>query len=128
VLKGASTSNGGITDDFDRMSMANVPNGSHRFWAHLLVGYVFCLVFYWLMFNLWKDYLNLRHQFLSTWTSLGGHHTVLVSHLPRELRSNRALYKFFDSLFPGEVRSARTAKDLFMPKSGSNEFTKQQGL
>ena len=34
-------------------------------------------------------------------------HSLIVEALPRELRSDTALYEYFEKLFPGQVHSAR---------------------
>ena len=92
------TSHGDVSDSFDQLSMANIPQGSRRFWAHLLIGYLFSAAFYYLAWHTWRSYLNLRHQFLARWTLLGGNHTLLVHNLPAELQSDKALHAFFPQL------------------------------
>jgi len=108
------TSENDIIDAFDKMSMSNIPTGNRRFWAHLLLAYLFCATFYYLAWHTWKSYMNYRHQHLARWTLLGGNHTIMIHELPVELRSDAALLAHFSALYPGQVRSARMAKDLRM--------------
>lgn len=121
------TADGNISDAFDKMSMANVPTGSSRFWAHLVIGYIFSAVFYYMCFHMWTSYMNLRHQFLAKWTLLGGNHTIMIHNLPEELRSDSALLSYMRKAFPGQIRSARMAKDLRMEVAKSEEDIKAGG-
>lgn len=95
------TSENDITDEFDKMSMSNIPQKSDLFWAHLIIAYVFCGFFYYLAYHLWQDYLNYRHQFLAKWGSIGGGHTVLIHYLPKTIRTDAALLAYFQKIFPG---------------------------
>ena len=39
-------------------------------------------------------------------------HSLIVEALPRELRSDTALYEYFEKLFPGQVHSARVVLNI----------------
>ena len=39
-------------------------------------------------------------------------HSLIVEEIPRELRSDTALYSYFDTLFPGKVHSAAVVLHL----------------
>ncbi len=63
----------------------------------------------------YKHYLDLRLQYLAegdTDMNPQTQHSLLVEEIPRELRSDTALYSYFDTLFPGKVHSASIVLNL----------------
>ena len=52
----------------------------------------------------YKHYLELRMQYLSEGDidmNPQTQHSLMVEEIPRELRSDRALFQYFDTLYPG---------------------------
>jgi len=116
------TAGGSESDPFAELSMSNIPQGSDRFWAHLVVAYVMSGFFYWFAYQMWKSFLNLHHTFLARSIRVGGQHSILVHNVPQELRTDQALYAHFHRLFPGEVRSARMAKDMSLKQESHGQY------
>ncbi len=63
----------------------------------------------------YKHYLDLRMQYLSEGDvdmNPQTQHTLLVEEIPQELRSDKALFQYFDTLYPGKVHSASVVLNI----------------
>lgn len=74
----------------------------------VIFAYLFCAFVIFVIKQEYRHYLELRQDFLAR----GSEHvlpqnrySVMVENIPYELRSDRALYDYFDKLFPGKVHS-----------------------
>ncbi|KAK8642223.1 hypothetical protein V6N13_011578 [Hibiscus sabdariffa] len=70
------------SSDIDKLSISNVPDGSDRFWTHIVMAYAFT---FWTCFVLRKEYekvANLRLQFLASEKRRPDQFTVLVRNVP----------------------------------------------
>ncbi|KAL7244254.1 hypothetical protein ACSBR1_016481 [Camellia fascicularis] len=68
--------------NIDKLSISNIPIGSNRFWAHILMAYVFTL---WTCYVLRKEYqtvASMRMQFLASERRRPDQFTVLVTNVP----------------------------------------------
>ncbi|KAI4343218.1 hypothetical protein MLD38_027747 [Melastoma candidum] len=68
--------------DIDKLSISNVPLGSPRFWAHILVAYAFT---FWTCYVLLKEYekvASMRYQFLASERRRPDQFSVLVRNVP----------------------------------------------
>ncbi|KAJ4956988.1 hypothetical protein NE237_013771 [Protea cynaroides] len=68
--------------DIDKLSISNVTPGSQRFWAHLVMFYVFT---FWICYALYKEYqiiASLRLRFLASEHRRPDQFTVLVRNVP----------------------------------------------
>ncbi|KAJ0979636.1 hypothetical protein J5N97_015110 [Dioscorea zingiberensis] len=68
--------------DIDKLSISNVPPGSERFWAHLVMAYVFT---FWTCYTLYKEYeiiASMRLHFLASENRRPDQFTVLVRNVP----------------------------------------------
>ncbi|XP_057961013.1 calcium permeable stress-gated cation channel 1-like [Malania oleifera] len=68
--------------DIDKLSISNIPLGSYRFWAHIVMAYVFT---FWTCYVLQKEYetiASMRLQFLATERRRPDQFTVLVRNVP----------------------------------------------
>ncbi|XP_010255871.1 PREDICTED: CSC1-like protein At4g02900 [Nelumbo nucifera] len=68
--------------DLDKLSISNVSAGSKRFWAHILVFYVFT---FWTLYVLYKEYEKIassRLHFLASQKRRPDQYTVLVRNVP----------------------------------------------
>lgn len=68
--------------DIDKLSIANIPLGSQRFWAHIIVAYAFT---FWTCYVLQTEYekvASLRLQFLASEKRRPDQFTVLVRNVP----------------------------------------------
>ncbi|KAF7154338.1 hypothetical protein RHSIM_Rhsim01G0276000 [Rhododendron simsii] len=68
--------------NIDKLSISNVPPGSKRFWAHLVMAYVFT---FWTCYILYKEYkiiANMRLRFLASENRRPDQFTVLVRNVP----------------------------------------------
>lgn len=76
----------GINDltysNIDKLSIANVPSGSQRLWAHVIMAYVFS---FWTFYTLYQEYqiiTNKRLRFLAAEKRRPDQFTVLVRNVP----------------------------------------------
>lgn len=70
--------------DIDKLSISNVPHGSDRFWAHLVMAYAFS---FWTCYILYKEYekvASMRLQFLASDRRRPDQFTVLVRNVPHD--------------------------------------------
>lgn len=98
-------------------SMANIGNASWRLWFPTCFMILLTIYVLFVMNEEYRHYLDLRMQYLAE-GDIGGEmntqaqHSLIVEEIPRELRSDIALYEYFDKLFPGQVHSARVVLNL----------------
>ncbi len=90
-------------------SMANVQQGSRLIWVPTLFMYLFSSFVFFIMKHEYKHFVELRLDFLGK--GGGGsdpqhHYSVMVEDIPPELRSEKALFDYFDKMFPGRVHSS----------------------
>ncbi|XP_064982553.1 protein OSCA1-like isoform X2 [Musa acuminata AAA Group] len=89
VLVPVNWTNGTLNDsnnlqysDIDKLSISNVPERSQRFWAHLVMAYVFT---FWTCYVLRKEYgtiASMRLHFLATVKRRPDQFTVIVRNVP----------------------------------------------
>ena len=97
------------------LSIANVIRGSWRMWvpscfAYFLTGFIFFV-----MKQEYRHFLELRMEFLARGTNNVNpqhHYSLKVENIPFELRSEKALFDYFDKLFPGKVHSTTIVLNL----------------
>jgi uncharacterized protein YdeI (YjbR/CyaY-like superfamily) len=98
--------------------MANVASSSWRLWFP--AGFMMLMTTYVLfaMNEEFRHYLDLRMEYLAggVYEELDAQaqYSLTVEELPKELRSNSALYSYFEKLFPGEVHNASVV--LYLPE------------
>ncbi|GAB2257973.1 hypothetical protein Droror1_Dr00014133 [Drosera rotundifolia] len=68
--------------DIDKLSISNVPPGSNKFWAHIVMAYVFT---FWTFYMLYKEYriiMTKRLRFLASVDRRPDQFSVLVRNVP----------------------------------------------
>ncbi len=102
----ASGENGAVGWYF--FSMSNVSQGSPIIWVSIVFMYLFSAYVLFVIKQEYKHFVELRLDFLSKGDSTDPqtHYSVMVENIPKELRSDSALYSYFDKLYPGRVHSA----------------------
>ena len=97
------------------ISVANVAKGSWRMWIPSCFAYLFTGFIFFVIKQEYRHYLELRMDFLARGTERvhpQHHYSLKVENIPYELRSEKALYDYFDKLFPGKVHSATVVLNL----------------
>lgn len=97
------------------LSVANVLSGSSRMWIPAIFAYFFTGFIFFVMKQEYRHFLELRMDFLARGTSYihpQHHYSLMVENIPHELRSEKALVDYFESLFPGKVHSASMVLNL----------------
>jgi len=91
---------------------ATTPNGASILWAYLFFTYFFCFAAFYFTFRNYRDYIRMRRKYgLQTATTLPAR-TVMVTGIPPELRSDRKLAEYFESLGLGVVESVHVVKHV----------------
>jgi hypothetical protein len=97
-------------------SMANVAQGSSfGIWVPTLFMYLFSAFVFFLMKSEYKHYVELRLDFLGKGDGSQDpqhHYSLMVEQVPPELRSEKALYDYFEKMFPGRVYSTNMILNL----------------
>lgn len=97
------------------VSVANVVKGSWRMWIPSVFVYMFSGFVFFVMKQEYRHFLELRMDFLARGSSHvhpQHHYSLLVENIPHDLRSEKALYDYFDKLFPGKIHSASVVLNL----------------
>lgn len=82
ALKIRDLTKNGTSSDIDKLSISNVPDGSHRLWTHIVMAYVFT---FWTCYVLYKEYAkvaSMRLQFVASEKRRPDQFTVLVRNVP----------------------------------------------
>ncbi|EPS60017.1 hypothetical protein M569_14787, partial [Genlisea aurea] len=82
TLEISQTNNKLQYSNIDKLSISNLPNGSHRFWAHIVMAYAFT---FWICYVLSKEYETIaamRLHFLASEKRSPDQFTVLVKNVP----------------------------------------------
>jgi len=90
-------------------SMANIAKGSQRLWAPFFFMVSFTTFTVYMVNAELRHYVELRMEFLARGEPdlpKQHHHSLIVEKIPANLRSDKALYDYFDAIFPGRVHSA----------------------
>lgn len=109
---------GGYNNDqqgWYHMSVANLLDGSWRLWIPTIFAYFFSGFILFVMKQEYRHFLELRMDFLARGTSFINpqhHYSLMVENIPNELRSEKALADYFESLFPGKVHSTSMVLNL----------------
>jgi len=96
--------------DFLRFTMANVSSGSNRLWVHCFAAYLLTTIVVRELLIEYNAYSSIRHRYL---LSKEPHlRTVLVSNIPRHLRSPRKIGNYFRHVYPEAVKSVTICQNL----------------
>ncbi|KAL7550547.1 hypothetical protein ACHAWF_013767 [Thalassiosira exigua] len=96
--------------DFLRFTMANVSSGSNRLWVHCFAAYLLTIIVVRELLIEYNAYSSIRHRYL---LSKEPHlRTVLVSNVPRHLRSPRKVGNYFRHVYPEAVKSVTVCQNL----------------
>ncbi|XP_030451724.1 CSC1-like protein At4g02900 isoform X1 [Syzygium oleosum] len=68
--------------NIDKLSISNVKSGSERFWAHLVMAYVFTFWTFYILYREYKIMTSMRLQFLASEGRRPDQFTVLVRNVP----------------------------------------------
>mmetsp|Transcript_19053 Transcript_19053/g.27923 ORF Transcript_19053/g.27923 Transcript_19053/m.27923 type:complete len:1047 (+) Transcript_19053:87-3227(+) len=101
-------------------SMANVDQSSWRIWFPTVFMWLMTIFVLWMIRKEYHHYLAMRMEFLGTTkenidvtgVEVESRYSIMLERIPRELKSNEALFGYFDRLFPGKVHSANVVMNL----------------
>ena len=109
---------GGYNNDqkgWYHMSVANLQDKNWRLWIPAIFAYFFSGFTLFVMKQEFRHFLELRMDFLARGTSFINpqhHYSLMIENIPHELRSEKALSDYFESLFPGKVHSTSIVLNL----------------
>lgn len=96
--------------DFLRFSMANVNGGSPRLWVHCVAAYVLTGIVMRELVREYNAFNNIRHRYM---LSKEPHlRTVLVTNIPRHLRSPKKIRNYFKHVYPNAVKNVTMCQNL----------------
>lgn len=118
---GASVGNILITD-FWRFSMANVSGGSPRLWVHCFAAYLLTGIVVRELLVEYETFNSIRHCYL---LSREPHlRTVLVTNIPRHLRSAAKINTYFRHVYPNAVKNVVICQNVIRLEAMVEERTK----
>jgi len=96
--------------DFLRFSMANVTGGSPRLWVHCAAAYLLSGIVMRELVVEYNAFNNIRHRYM---LSKEPHlRTVLVTNIPRHLRSPKKIRNYFKHVYPNAVKNVTMCQNL----------------
>ncbi len=96
--------------DFLRFSMANVTGGSPRLWVHCFAAYLLSGIVMRELVVEYNAFNNIRHRYM---LSKEPHlRTVLVTNIPRHLRSPKKIRNYFKHVYPNAVKNVTMCQNL----------------
>lgn len=96
--------------DFLRFTMANVSGGSPRLWVHCFAAYLLTGIVVRELLVEYEAFNSIRHRYL---LSREPHlRTVLVTNIPRHLRSAQKITSYFRHVYPEAVKSVAICQNL----------------
>ncbi|KAK8269517.1 hypothetical protein V6Z12_D11G134700 [Gossypium hirsutum] len=66
-------------NDIDKLSISNVPDGSKRFWVHIVMSYVFALWTFYVLYVEYKEVAAMRLRYLASENRRPGQFTVVYN-------------------------------------------------
>jgi hypothetical protein len=101
--------------DFLRFTMANVSGGSPRLWVHCFAAYLLTGIVARELLVEYEAFNSIRHRYL---LSREPHlRTVLVTNIPRHLRSAQKITNYFRHVYPEAVKSVAMCQNLIQLES-----------
>lgn len=96
-------------------SLANVSKGSDLLWAPTVFMWLFTFYTIRTMDRELRHYVDLRMEFLGRGDrdiAKQYHYSLMVEKIPVPLRGDKALFDYFNALFPGKVHSANAVRKV----------------
>ncbi|KAK3135669.1 hypothetical protein QOZ80_5BG0421950 [Eleusine coracana subsp. coracana] len=69
-------------DEIDKLSISNLGKGSKRFWAHIVMAYVFTFWTFYVLYHEYKVVTTMRLRFVANQNRRPDQYTVLVQNVP----------------------------------------------
>mgnify|MGYP003725054211 CR=1 FL=1 len=88
-------------------NMSNLRTGSVRFWAPLVMSYLFTLATLYVLFSAFKHIVEVRFYYKTL--PLAENFSVRVEGVPGKIENDTQLNDYFQSIFPGQIIDARLA-------------------
>ena len=108
--------------DFLRFTMANVAGGSPRLWIHCFAAYLLTLTVIRELLVEYEAFNAIRHCYL---LSRESHlRTVLVTNIPRHLRSTKKISAYFKHVYPNAVKRVVICQNLIRLEALVSQRTK----
>jgi Calcium-dependent channel, 7TM region, putative phosphate/Late exocytosis, associated with Golgi transport/Cytosolic domain of 10TM putative phosphate transporter len=98
--------------DFLMFTMANVQTGSPRLWVHCFAAYLLTAIVIRELLREYETFHSIRHRYL---LSKEPHlRTVLVTNIPRHLRSSHKIESYFKNVYPNAVKNVILCQNLMI--------------
>lgn len=104
-----------VFSDFLKFTMANIKGGSPRLWAHCVAAYLLSAIVMRELVVEYNAFNNIRHRYMM---SKEPHlRTVLVTNIPRHLRSPKKIRNYFKHVYPNAVNNVTMCQNLIQLES-----------
>mmetsp|Transcript_3109 Transcript_3109/g.5787 ORF Transcript_3109/g.5787 Transcript_3109/m.5787 type:complete len:1064 (-) Transcript_3109:263-3454(-) len=101
-----------VFSDFLKFTMANIKGGSPRLWAHCVAAYLLSAIVMRELVVEYNAFNNIRHRYMM---SKEPHlRTVLVTNIPRHLRSPKKIRNYFKHVYPNAVNNVTMCQNLIL--------------
>ena len=115
----SKTTNSTNPTGLDILSLSNVPAGSKLLWAHVITVFVFTFICWYFLYKIYEQYVELtsNHKSLDNIQT----RTVMVTHLPKDLRTDEQLLNYFKKFYGESVVYAAMIPDIQQLESLRNK-------
>ncbi|KAI7906249.1 uncharacterized protein BX663DRAFT_540836 [Cokeromyces recurvatus] len=87
----------------DRVSITAIEEGSNKIIAYLVFAYIFTFITFFFLNQGYNDYVYLRAKYVLSQSRSLVARSIIVTGIPKELRSDRALANYYEQLGIGRV-------------------------
>nr|KJB42062.1 hypothetical protein B456_007G134700 [Gossypium raimondii] len=108
-------------NDIDKLSISNVPDGSKRFWVHIVMSYVFALWTFYVLYVEYKEVAAMRLRYLASENRRPDQFTVLVRNVPPD--PDETVSEHIEHFFRVVYNANKLAKLVQKKKSLQNWYT-----
>ncbi|KAI8581589.1 hypothetical protein K450DRAFT_232048 [Umbelopsis ramanniana AG] len=105
-------------DDPSALTIIAVEDSERYMIAYLIFTYLFSFVSFWLMYGNYDAYIRLRRQYLIRNKKALSVRTVMVTGIPKALRSDQKLAEYFEDLGLGAVESVHVVRRVKNLRAG----------
>lgn len=112
---------------FDRLSLANVDDGSTRLWACVVFMYIFTGIICFFLNRTYMRVLALTFHHRRQLTR-DNEYVVMVSNVPNKLRTDKAFNQYFQNVFGDQFAGGIIARQTRFLDSLLTQWEKNQGL
>lgn len=101
-----------VTSTLDRLAITVLEDASNSLIAYLIFMYLFCFLTFFFLHQNFRTFLSLRSEYLLRLSKTLPCRSVMVTGIPRRLRTDEALADYYQHLGIGQVESAHVVRHI----------------